>query len=110
MLTDEYQLWLAVRDAGTPDTSARGARTPGGAGTGMPPGGAIGPLPAGQELARLTAQLTEREMHVLDALCDPEASQQAPGAAPAPASPPRSRNPGQRAGQAPVRRKTRMHG
>ncbi len=82
MLTEEYQLWLAVGAAGTPHASARGARTRGGAGTGSPPG-AVGVQAAGQELARLTAQLTEREMHVLDALCAPGASQQASGGAPA---------------------------
>jgi len=46
----------------------------------MPPGATTG---AGeQELARLTAQLTEREWHVLAALCDLEAPQQASAATP----------------------------
>jgi DNA-binding NarL/FixJ family response regulator len=42
----------------------------------------VGALAAGQEQARRPTQLTEREMHVLDALCDPAASQ-APGGPPA---------------------------
>jgi hypothetical protein len=50
----------------------------------MPPGATtgVGEQAAGQELARLTAQLTEREMHVLAALCDLEAPQQASAAMP----------------------------
>jgi hypothetical protein len=35
---------------------------------------------AGPGLIRLTTQLTEREMRVLDARCDPAASQQLPTA------------------------------
>jgi len=50
----------------------------------MPPGATtdVGEQAAGQELARLTAQLTEREMHVLAALCDLKAPQQASAATP----------------------------
>ena len=48
MLTEEYQLWLAVDPAGTPGASAPGACTCRAAGPGQPGGAAVGVQAAGQ--------------------------------------------------------------